>query len=564
LIVLAFLPYTQLKALADSLVSDGNFKSLNLTNAVIFKIILGVLGVIFVFLAVIIASGRLIYLVKGFRRYLRDLTLFIKDIRPGRLKPIHFLLFLTILSAAILRMIHVFDLISHDEGYTYVVFSSTTLFNITTNYSLPNNHILNSLLIHFTSLLFGNQPWVLRLPSLLAGLLLIPAAYVLAKQVYDQYTALFSAILLAVLPGAILYSTTARGYSLVALFTILTLLVAIYVKEKNNSFAWSLLVLFSALGFYSVPVMLFPFGIVFTWLLFERLSNQGGTYSSKQNFLKYWLIAGLSTAALVLLLYTPVFIYSGPAKVFTNPWVSPEPWSGYISTLPAMIKNVWQEWAAGFPFAFTVVMIFGFCFGIFFHKKIARTHFPLQISAFLWLAALTLIRRPDAVTKIWAFLQALFCIWSAAGFMGLLKNIKVRNATQISIAGIVVSTALLVLLIHTGRVIPTIGEHWAQTSPEERTMLSVKGQLKPNDLVIIDAPHDAALWYYGRLCGLPDEIFNKSLPFDRLFVIVSPADGQTVQSVLYDRGPDIDLVDLDAAQHTMNYGYIDTYLIPHR
>ena len=66
------------------------------------------------------------------------------------------------------------------------------------------------------------------------------------------------------------YSNNARGYTLVALFTLLTLILGDIVRKEKNLFAWGLISLFSALGLYTVPVMLFPFGVLFVWLFLEN------------------------------------------------------------------------------------------------------------------------------------------------------------------------------------------------------------------------------------------------------------------------------------------------------
>jgi hypothetical protein len=564
-IATAFLPYTPLESLADSIMSDGNFKSLNESNAIVFRIILGVIGLVF-FVASILIGGGYFYKVLGWlHQYYIDTTSFIKRLKPTKIELFPLVTILLVFgSAVILRLVHVNEQISHDEGYTFFVFSSTSIINIVTNYHLPNNHVLNSLLIFISTHLFGSQPWAVRLPALLAGLLLIPATFALAIQIYDKYTALLSAILIAVLPGAILYSTIARGYSLVALFTVLTFLIAYYVRENKNLFAWSLLVLFSALGFYSVPVMLFPFGIVFAWLFFENLFTHPRIYGSKLNFVKYWLVAGICTAVLVLILYTPIFIYSGANRVFANQWVSPEPWSGYISSIPNRLLNVWHEWTGGLPFIWLMMLIVGFCLSLVFHRRIARNRVPLQIAAFLWIAGLLLFLRPAGVTKIWAFLQAPFVIWSASGIMLFIKDLRIQFAKSVSVATIVVSIILLSVLVDVSKLSPTIHDRWNQKGPEEKTVLAIIDQLNTNDLIIIDPPYDAAIWYYSKIYGLSDNYFNKYLPFDQLFVIVSPSEGQTLQSVLQSRGPDLNLTDLEAAHLTLNYGYLDTYIVPHR
>jgi hypothetical protein len=565
LILAAFLPFGELKSLADALKPNGNFKSLKESNVLVFKILMGVTGLVLLALAFGIGSGWLKKVGIWSRRYFSDSAGFFKTLKPARVDLFALVALLLILAAAVVfRLVHINDGMSHDESYTFIVFSSTSLFNIISNYHLPNNHVLNSLLIYFSTHLFGIQPWAVRLPALLAGLLLIPATYALARKVYDKYTALISALLVAILPGAILYATTARGYSLVALFTVLTLWLADFLRSSKNLFAWSLLVLFSALGFYSVPVFLFPFGMVFAWLFFENLVADPGEYGSRINFLKYWLLAGLGSAVLVLILYTPIFIYTGAAKVFANQFVTPEGWLGYIPSIPGHLLYVWQEWTNGFSPLWAVGLTLGFLLGLVFYRHISRHRFPLQIAAFIWIAALMLVERPAGVTKIWVFLQAPFLIWCAAGWTGLLKDLRLRFARNVSIAAILTGVAVLIVAAGAIRAVPDIPQRWAAKGPVENTVLFIKSKLESSDLIIVDAPYDASIWYYSRLYGLADSRFDVRLPFERLFVIVSQADNQTVSSVLQDRGPQAASVDLGTARLILNYQKLDTYLIPHR
>jgi len=148
-LTVGFLPYTPLKSLSGSFMSDGNFKSLNESNAIVYRIILCVVGVLFIVASLVIGSRRFNKVLRWFNQYFLDLTSFIKNLKPTKIEIFPLVIILLILgSAVILRLAHIYEGITHDEGYTYVEFSSTSLFNIVTNYQLPNNHVLNSLLIY--------------------------------------------------------------------------------------------------------------------------------------------------------------------------------------------------------------------------------------------------------------------------------------------------------------------------------------------------------------------------------------------------------------------------------
>ncbi|HEX2619046.1 MAG TPA: glycosyltransferase family 39 protein, partial [Phototrophicaceae bacterium] len=130
-------------------------------------------------------------------------------------------LMIILISGVILRVAGMNDPVSYDEAYTYVGFASRSLWAIISDYSLPNNHIFHSLLVHFSVMIWGNHPWSLRLPALLAGLLTILAAYGFGKAAYSEESGLTAAAIVAYFPELVRFSTEARGYSLVGLFTLL-------------------------------------------------------------------------------------------------------------------------------------------------------------------------------------------------------------------------------------------------------------------------------------------------------------------------------------------------------
>ena len=71
---------------------------------------------------------------------------------------------------------------------------------------------------------FGSHTWALRLPSLVAGILLVPAVYVAASRLFDRRVGLVAAAIVAVGPGFVWLSDQADPGSLAALLATLALL----------------------------------------------------------------------------------------------------------------------------------------------------------------------------------------------------------------------------------------------------------------------------------------------------------------------------------------------------
>ncbi len=91
--------------------------------------------------------------------------------------------------------------------------------------------------MYFVQQWFGNNEFMLRLPSVIAGILSIPAMYALGKLLYSREVGLYAAALTAVLWCPIFYSQEARANSLLLLCSILS--VIFWIKgmrclERND------------------------------------------------------------------------------------------------------------------------------------------------------------------------------------------------------------------------------------------------------------------------------------------------------------------------------------------
>lgn len=77
-------------------------------------------------------------------------------------------------------------------------------------------------LLNLTRSLLGDDEWVMRFPSAVAGVLSVLAIYLLGHRLYSWREGLIAALLTAVSFTPVYYSQEARSYSLLLLFSILT------------------------------------------------------------------------------------------------------------------------------------------------------------------------------------------------------------------------------------------------------------------------------------------------------------------------------------------------------
>jgi mannosyltransferase len=118
----------------------------------------------------------------------------------------------------------------------------------------------------------GTSEWGLRSLSAMAGVLTIPVAYLVARELRGRGTGLIAAALVAVNPMLLWYSQEARAYALLTLFCALSLLCCVRALqeqegERRDFVLWGV---FSALALATHYFAVFPLGAEVILLLRRR------------------------------------------------------------------------------------------------------------------------------------------------------------------------------------------------------------------------------------------------------------------------------------------------------
>jgi uncharacterized membrane protein len=93
---------------------------------------------------------------------------------------------------------------------------------------------------------FGDSEFAVRLPTLIAGTLVIPALYELGRELYDRRTGLFAAAFATASPLLVWYSQEVRMYTFATLFGLLALLTQLRVIRKGTMGNWAAYILATA------------------------------------------------------------------------------------------------------------------------------------------------------------------------------------------------------------------------------------------------------------------------------------------------------------------------------
>jgi hypothetical protein len=145
-------------------------------------------------------------------------------------------------------------------------------------------------------LAFGPALWVVRVPTVLTGILAVILTYVLGSRMFDRTTALIASVLLAVLPVTIIYSRTGYESSHAPLYTLLL----IYFADQRKI---AIVILLLACAYFVHPMTIFILPVLLAVLLARSLAGPSGDLARERRLLLARM-AAITSVVLALGLYT--------------------------------------------------------------------------------------------------------------------------------------------------------------------------------------------------------------------------------------------------------------------
>ncbi|NUQ19952.1 MAG: hypothetical protein HOQ09_03230, partial [Gemmatimonadaceae bacterium] len=234
--------------------------------------------------------------------------------------------------AILLRARDLAQPIRYDEAATWLDYASQPLPLGLSDYRFPNNHLFHTLLVHLSAALFGDSPTALRVPAFVAGVLLVPLTWGLARACHSRAAAVLAATLAATSASLVLYSTNARGYTILCCLTIAIAIIAERQRRSDNLAGWLAIAIMAALGAWTIPIMLYPLFGIALWMWGEARSGDAVIDARTMRARLGW--TGTGAAALTAILYLPVVGRSGIALVVGNRFVRPQSRSSFFAAMP--------------------------------------------------------------------------------------------------------------------------------------------------------------------------------------------------------------------------------------
>jgi hypothetical protein len=425
-----------------------------------------------------------------------------------------------VLAAVLVRLEFLFQPMRYDESGTFVHYASQPLYIGLTTYTAPNNHLLNTLSIHVSTGLFGDHPWAIRLPALLAGVLLVPATYLAARLLYGRNSAILGAALVATSSALIEYSTNARGYTMVALIFILLVALGVHLRRSASPAAWSAFAALGAIGLFAVPTFLYAFGGVVVWLAASIALERIEVLRSRL------LPALLAAAALTALLYAPVLGTSGIRAVVGNSFVESRSWSYFAEHLPASLASTFEGWHRDLPLLLAAALGIAFSLGLVLHPRLSRVKVPPWLGPLIFIPPVLTLQHVVPFERVWLFLLPLYLMTAAAGLVFLVRRLQSSRAYSAALA--LVAVALCMSLA--GKAVASQAVYRSEDTSTFRDAPDVASflaaELEPGDRVLAAPPADLILEYYLNEKGFDaGRLLYTDFPARRLFVVVKPPPG---------------------------------------
>jgi hypothetical protein len=176
----------------------------------------------------------------------------------------------------------------------------------------------------------GSDPWLLRLPALLAGTATIPLVYLLGAWSAGRRAGLLAAALVAFSPFMLFYSTQARAYALMTMLVVCSTLALVAALRTGLPVWWVAYVASSCLAVYTHYTALFCLGAQAGWALAFHPAARGR------------LIAANLVATAAFAPWLPTFFADGQ-----------QPTTKFVSGLQQMTAGYSTAeigtWSVGFP-----------------------------------------------------------------------------------------------------------------------------------------------------------------------------------------------------------------------
>jgi hypothetical protein len=267
----------------------------------------------------------------------------------------------------------------------------------------------------------------------------------------------------------------------------------------------------SAIGFFTMPNMLYPFGIVVSWMVIEVAF--GHAEMQYRRIAKDLIVSVATTLIIVMLLYIPAFTISGDKIIF---WMNRFKTTGNIQTfiigLLSSLESLWIYWNHEIPNIIKWLLITGFFCSVLSHKRVASHGVPVLLGVWAFLIPCLLIQKVIPPGRVWLYLLPVYFALSSAGFVHLVKLATIKGTRYqtvlFNLIPLILSMFLSYHQVHT-RSVYYLNEAGGLRNVEGITRF-LKDFLKDGDSIVTYSPSNYPLLYYFDRHNIPTRFIESS------------------------------------------------------
>ena len=332
------------------------------------------------------------------------------------------LLLLTFIGAALRIYQLSFQELNCDETFTLMVIKKPLLdliyWTLFTDYTPPIFYILS----HISYILSGYLDWAARIPSLIAGILSIPAMYLLGfnirldtQKTDGERVGLFCAVFMTILYPMIYYSQFARSYALMIFTSILFITMYIYIHRISYNKMNAPREYYYILGFLgALCIWVHLFAIIFVILVLILLS-----FNTKlRNAISAWITFVICSIPLI-----PLFINTITQR---TPELSGQSLMWGMGFKDMLGYSAMEFFNLAFPIFFFLII-----YGIYHNQKDKLIIEMIGLVFFTYIIGLILSTKTPVFPRYFYSTLPILLTISAVSYSDLLNRINKENVKWI-------------------------------------------------------------------------------------------------------------------------------------
>ena len=466
-----------------------------------------------------------------------------------------------------LRLWYINQPMQFDEATTVNMYSSSPFYIGLANYSLPNNHLLNTLLVRISLMTTGYAEWSIRSSAFISGVGLMVIAFLYAARFYSLASGILALAVISVSMPFIDMATNARGYSIVALCGVAAHLSIYCMVTRGSVLAASCYALSIGLGLVAVPVaVIFAVSSTVYGIL---LCTKYHTLYLNSETIRIYMASALVGVIIAIAGYLPMLITLGPKWLFANEWVIPLTFAEFARSFPLQFYDYLSYSFMNIPLLDNVIII-ALAIYLILSLRLESTRVPAPLVALsIGIAFLLLNRRYPfwGLSPMWMFITVLL-VSAACHVMtaSIARIAKPSVALSITLFAALLICVLGMYSVITTNPVSTQNARGTYANPDSHAIVSfLSSRLMPHDKVLADHPL-AVYHYYSRRAGLSPEVWDWKINEESSIYILQERDpinrryAEMLRHTL--EAEDIDF--LKQGQLTRQFSTVDVYVVPSR